>query len=229
MIHLLYRYGRRKGTKRVLTEKELTEAGVYCDPDSRQLLEDAGVVRRIGDAYALTKAVRKIVSTFTLAKGPAENIDIRVDYPEVFVVMPFGEKWSDEVFTKLFRPGIEDAQFTVSRGDSIVRVGDLSTNVWRSITQAGLIVADVSVPNPNVYYEIGLADALGKPVFLYKQEGATLPADFAGIHYYTYDLADPEPARLKLTQELKNWANVRDHQHFGVKRLVDGTSENRHD
>ena len=49
------------------------------------------------------------------------------------------------------------------RGDSIVRVGDLSTNVWKSITQAGVIVAEVSVPNPNVYYEIGLADAWESP------------------------------------------------------------------
>ena len=38
----------------------------------------------------------------------------------------------------------------------------MSTNVWRSITQAGLIVAEVSVPNPNVYYEIGRPDALRK-------------------------------------------------------------------
>jgi hypothetical protein len=43
------------------------------------------------------------------------------------------------------------------------------------------------VPNPSVYYEIGLADALGKPVFLFKQANVPLPADFSGIHYYEYD------------------------------------------
>src|SRR5678815_5748802 len=71
MIHLLYQYARRTGrsARRVLTEEELRKAGVHCDPDSRQVLEDAGVVKRIGNAYELTKAARKIVSTFTLAKG----------------------------------------------------------------------------------------------------------------------------------------------------------------
>jgi len=222
MIHLLYRYARRiAGDRRVLTEQELTRAGVHCDADSRQVLEDAGVVTRIGNEYELSKPARAIVNRFTVAKAPQDGIDIRVDYPEVFVIMPFSEPWSDDVFTKVFKPGVEDAGFTVSRGDSIVRVGDLSTNVWQSITQAGLIVAEVSVPNPNVYYEIGLADALGKPVFLFKQDSVTLPADFGGVHYYSYNRNDLAAARQQLSGELEKWAGHEDHQPFGVKALVD--------
>jgi hypothetical protein len=223
MIHLLYGSARRTaaGNRRVLTEQELTNAGVHCDPDSRQPLEDAGVVTRSGDEYELSEAARKIISTFTVAKGPETGVDIRVDYPEVFVVMPFSQPWSDDVFAKLFKPGIEDAGFVASRGDLIVRVGDLSTNVWRSITQAGLIVAEVSVPNPNVYYELGLADALGKPIFLFKQTSATLPADFGGAHYYNYDLTDLNSGRHTLTAELLKWAGEKEHQPFGVKVLVD--------
>jgi hypothetical protein len=185
------------------------------------VLEDAGVVKRIGNAYELSKAARKIVSTFTLAKGPDTNVDIRVDYPEVFVVMPFRQRWSTDVFTNMFTPGIEDAKFIVSRGDDIVRVGDLGTNVWRSITQAGIVVAEVSVPNPNVYYELGLADALGKPIFLFKQVGKPLPADIKGVHFYEYDLADLALGRKTLTTALKKWANGKDNQFFGVKALVD--------
>ena len=223
MLHLLYTYARRTGTgdRRVLTEQELTSAGVHCDADSRQVLEDAGVVTRIGDEYELSKPVRKILSTFTVAQGPEDSIDSRVDYPEVFVVMPFSQPWSDDVFSQMFKPGIEAAGFAVCRGDSIVRVGDLSTNVWRSITQAGLLVAEVSVPNPNVYYEIGLADTLGKPVFLFKQESVTLPADFSGVHYYNYDLDNLTAGRQRLADELRKWAEYKEHRPFGVKALVD--------
>jgi len=223
MIHLLYGYAQRRagGDRRVLTEAELTSAGVHCDPDSRQILEDAGVVTRIHDEYALSECARKIVSTFALAKGPLNGIDIRVDYPEVFVVMPFSETWSQTVYTEMLKPGIEGAGFKVARGDSIVRVGDLGTNLWKSITQAGLVVAEVSVPNPNVYYEIGLADALGKDVFLFKQEGVTLPADFSGIHYYPYRMEDLHAGCLTLTQALTKWAEHADHRPFGVKALVD--------
>lgn len=223
MIHLLYQYARRTdgGSSRVLKEDELEAAGVHCDPDSRQVLEDAEVVRRVGNAYELCKAARKMVSTFTLAKGPETNVDIRVDYPEAFVVMPFGQPWSNDVYVNLFKPAIEAANFIVSRGDAIVRVGDLGTNVWRSITQAGVIVAEVTVPNPNVYYELGLADALGKPIFLFKQVGAPLPADIGGIHFYEYDPDNLLPSRNMLTAALVDWANEKDHRFFGVKALVD--------
>jgi len=223
MIHLLYGYARRTGTgdRRVLTEQELENAGVHCDADSRQPLEDAGVVTRIGDEYELSRAARKIIGTFTVAKGPEAGVDIRVDYPEVFVVMPFSQPWSDDVYTKLFKPGIEDARFIPTRGDAIVRVGDLGTNIWRSISQAGVIAAEVSVPNPNVYYELGLADALGKPIFLFKQTDATLPADFGGAHYYNYDLTDLTHGRQTLALELQKWADEKEHRFFGVQALVD--------
>ena len=196
-------------------------AGVHCDVDSRLPLEKEGVVIRKGNEYELSPQAVKIVSTFTLAEGPQNREDIRVDFPEAFVVMAFNEPWSDDVFAKMFQPGIVGANFNNSRGDSIVRLGGLSTNVWQSICRAGVIVAEVSVPNPNVYYEIGLADALGKPVFLFKQDGVALPADFAGVHYYPYNLNDLAAGAQTLANELKKWADHRDHQPFGVKALVD--------
>ena len=124
MVHLLYQYGRRTGasSRRILTEDELNRAGVHCDPDSRQVLEDAGVVERIGSEYELTKPARKLVSTFTLAQGPERNVDIRIDYPEAFVVMPFSQPWSSDVYSKLFEPGIRAAGFGAVRGDTVVRI-----------------------------------------------------------------------------------------------------------
>ena len=223
MIHLLYQYGRRTGrsSRRVLTQDELRSAGVHCDPDSRQVLEDAGVVRRTGNSYELTKAARKLVSTFTLAQGMERNVDIRIDYPQAFVVMPFSQPWSSDVYSKLFQPGIEAAGFEPSRGDSIVRIGDLGTNVWRSVTLAGVIVADVTAPNPNVYYELGLADVLGKPIIAFKQAGTALPADIGGRHFYEYDLTDLAPGRTALSKALEDLAKEPDNQFFGVKALVD--------
>jgi hypothetical protein len=225
MIHLLYRVARRRkgGSGTVLTADELISAGVHCEPDTHDVLEHNGIVIRVGDEYELAPPVRELIRRFTLAKGPEADIDVRVDYPEVFVVMPFGEPWSESVYQDMFEPAIRDAGFLASRGDSIVRVGELSTNVWRHITQAGLIVAEVSVPNPNVYYEIGLADALGKDVFLFKQHDAQLPADFGGVHYYPYDLGNLAEARSLLAGELREWANQPSRQPFGVRLLEDAT------
>ena len=224
MIHLLYgsAHPSQHGKKSVLTYDELYQAGVHCNNDTYWPMMDAGIVEFDKNEYSLSKTAREMIRSFTVAKGPESHLDIRIDYPEVFVVMPFGETWSSNVYNNIFRPAIKDAGFAESRGDAIVRVGDLNTNVWQSITQAGVILAEVSAPNPNVYYEIGLATALGKPVFLFKQKDVKLPADFGGAHYYEYELKDPDATRKKLSEELRNWANHRDHLPFGVKKLVDG-------
>ena len=74
----------------VFLEQELIKAGVHCEADTFQVLEDEGVVTRIGSEYELSKPARKILNTFTVANGPQASVDIRVDYPEVFIVMPFG-------------------------------------------------------------------------------------------------------------------------------------------
>jgi hypothetical protein len=148
-----------------------------------------------------------------VAKGPPNNVDIRVDHPQAFFVMPFGQPRSGAVHAKVFEPGIRDAGF--------VRVGDLGTNVWNAILLAGVIVAEVSAPNPNVYYEPGIADALGKPVFLFKQADASLPAETGGVHCFEYHLSDLAAGRARLTEALRDRAEQVDQRFAGVKALAD--------
>jgi hypothetical protein len=87
-----------------------------------------------------------------------------------------------------------------------VRVGALAANVWDQIVQAGLVIADVSAANVNVFYELGLAHALGKDTLLLKQKDAPMPADFGGAHYYEYDLDHLDVGRDWLRSELAKWA-----------------------
>lgn len=223
MLHLLYRCSHTSadGRSKILTEPELTRAGVHCESDTWLLLKDTGLVDWRDGEWQLMPAARACLARFTLGLAPDAGVDIRVDYPEAFVVMPFGEPWSDDVYAQVFVRGATDAGFSVVRGDEVPRVGALDDNVWRAIAQAGVIVADVSVPNPNVYYEIGLAVALGKPVFAFKQRGAPLPADFGGVHYNDYEPGALGTAAAALTATLTAWAQHPDHQHFGVKAIED--------
>jgi predicted nucleotide-binding protein len=72
------------------------------------------------------------------------------------------------------------------------------------------VIVDVSAPNLNVYFELGLCNAIGKDCRVLKQAGVKLPADLAGIHYIEYSLSDVVTARRKLTKELSAWAKVND-------------------
>jgi hypothetical protein len=60
-------------------------------------------------------------------------------------------------------------------------------DVWWSICQSKAVVADCTDKNPNVFYEIGLAHTIGKPVVLITQREADIPFDLRQIRYVAYD------------------------------------------
>jgi hypothetical protein len=83
----------------------------------------------------------------------------------VFVVMPFGTK--DEidfnaVFRDLVKPALESAGFEVFRADEEMRAGNIRTDMFQELLLADLVVADLSIDNPNVWYELGVRHALRK-------------------------------------------------------------------
>jgi predicted nucleotide-binding protein len=91
--------------------------------------------------------------------------------------------------------------------------------------QAGVIIADISVPNPNVFFEIGLASGLGKDPLLLKRKDTPLPADFGGARYLEYDIDDLAKGRDLLKRQLIEWANIRGMG--GVKEVVDANHRGR--
>ena len=132
--------------------------------------------------------------------------------------MPFGQPWSRTVFTKIYAPAIRAAGLKCVRGDSILRTGNLASNLIKEILSTGFVLADVTSPNPNVYFELGFAQALGKSPLLFKQSSTTLPADLAGAHYYDYDTAKTDAGAKLVTRELKKLVKQNHVEH--VKALA---------
>ena len=56
------------------------------------------------------------------------------------------------------------------------------------IARADCVIADLTGRNPNVFFELGLAQAMGKALFLVIQKGASedVPVDLRGYQYLTY-------------------------------------------
>jgi hypothetical protein len=67
--------------------------------------------------------------------------------------------------------------YTVIRGDKINEPGRITTQVVRYINSADLVIVDVTGGNANVYYELALRDALGKPLITCAEIGTQLPFD----------------------------------------------------
>jgi hypothetical protein len=63
--------------------------------------------------------------------------------------------------------------------------------VWSGISAAKILVAELTTKNPNVFYELGLAHALKKPVVLVSSNEDDVPFDLKHIRVIYYDVNDP--------------------------------------
>ena len=72
----------------------------------------------------------------------------------------------------------------------------LNDELHSKLRSADMLVVDISDLNPNVYYELGFASALGKPRILIGARAATLPSDIAGSFVLMYDSVGTIVGRL---------------------------------
>ena len=79
---------------------------------------------------------------------------------KAFVLMPFAPDF-DDVFTSIIRAPLEAEGFTVERVDESRGTRNIMHDVLQGIALADLVIADLTGANPNVFYELGIAHALG--------------------------------------------------------------------
>ncbi len=120
----------------------------------------------------------------------------------VFVAMPFGCKQGidfDAVYAELIRPALEGAGFRVFRADEEARAGDIRADMFQELLVADLVVAELTLDNPNVWYELGVRHALrARGVLLLQSERSYQPFDIYTDRKLRYRLRDgqPDPAHL---------------------------------
>ncbi|MDP8209143.1 MAG: hypothetical protein P9L92_20945 [Candidatus Electryonea clarkiae] len=108
-----------------------------------------------------------------------------------FVMMPFAEPHGS-YYTKIYEPAILKAGLRPLRADDeIFSTGKIIDQIWSGINNAKVLVAELTTRNPNVFYELGLAHALKKPVVLISANEPDVPFDLKHIRVIYYDVADP--------------------------------------
>jgi hypothetical protein len=108
-----------------------------------------------------------------------------------FVMQPFASPLGD-YYEKIYRPAIEKAGLRPVRADAeIFATGKIMDQVWSGINAAKVLVAELTTRNPNVFYELGLAHAMKKPVVLVSAKEEDVPFDLQHIRVIYYDMSDP--------------------------------------
>jgi hypothetical protein len=117
-----------------------------------------------------------------------------------FVLMPFKEPF-DTYFSVIYEPAVIAANLKARRGDSLFRPSPIMADIWQMIQSAKVLVAELTGKNANVFYELGLAHALGKPVVLVSETIEDVPFDLQPLRVILYDKSDPAWG-VKLKDEL---------------------------
>ncbi len=125
-----------------------------------------------------------------------------------FVIMPFEEQF-DEIYELFIAETLDDMGFQFRRADDIKSQQNILKDIVEGIAKSDLIIADLSKPNPNVYYELGLAHALNKPVISLTQDIAELPFDLKSYRVIEYNIhfATIRTAKEELRKLLKGFKN----------------------
>lgn len=143
---------------------------------------------------------KPIYKNFPFMEGSFESF--QEDKKSVFILMPFGKTKKDkEIFKKTYfsiKHIIEDICFNggilrCSRADfesGLIIMND----ICKRIKKANLTIFDISLPNTNVYYELGLACGLDKKIILLynhsiyyeKHPKDRLPFDINQFRYIEY-------------------------------------------
>jgi hypothetical protein len=136
---------------------------------------------------------------------------------QAFIVRPFGRKEGidfDRVEELLVRPGLEKAGIAGRSTGSITEAGNIREDMFQLLLLADIVVADISIHNANVFYELGIRHSLrtrltylirarvGTPATL-RTSANDVPFDLKTDRYLEYDPSDPAASVALLARGLK--------------------------
>mgnify|MGYP001001606036 CR=1 FL=1 len=96
------------------------------------------------------------------------NFTIAPVRPRAFVVMQYNTPAYEHVFEHVIKPLCDDDEIGLEayRADLECTPGIVLEDVQRKIQESYVVIAEITPLNGSVYYEVGYADALQKPVVL---------------------------------------------------------------
>jgi hypothetical protein len=103
-----------------------------------------------------------------------------------FVLMPFSKEF-DDVYQLGIKETCNQIGIYCERVDEQVFQETILERIYNQIIKADLIIADMTNKNPNVFYEVGYAHAIGKDVILLTQDSKDIPFDLAHYPHIVYE------------------------------------------
>ncbi|MDQ3130853.1 MAG: nucleoside 2-deoxyribosyltransferase [Acidobacteriota bacterium] len=113
------------------------------------------------------------------------NSRYTVPKPFCFVLMPFSEEF-DDVYRIGIKEACDKAGAYCERVDEQIFNEKILDRVYNQIAKADFLIAEMTGRNPNVFYEVGYAHALGKLTILLTQKEDDIPFDLKPFPHIVY-------------------------------------------
>ncbi len=111
--------------------------------------------------------------------------EISVDPKLVFVLTPFSQK--ERATYRAIQEVANRLSFRTVKSDDEFISGEILPHVVKLIVEARFVIANISGRNPNVYYELGIAHALGKPTILVAPTLDSVPFDLQSKYIVLFE------------------------------------------
>lgn len=128
-----------------------------------------------------------------------------------FIISVIGEdgsperKTADDKYELVFEPVLKNAGYEAIRADKAGMPGSITYDIIRRLVESDLVIADISIENPNVFYELAIRNAAKKPVIVFRSENQKMPFDIYDSRAITIDMQDPRiwpQAKNELEQQI---------------------------
>lgn len=147
------------------------------------------------------------------APAKIENIQINTKRPKVFCVMKFEQDF-DELYQDVIKPQCEKMGLSVNRADEFYTATPIIQDITREISESSIIVCDITMDNPNVFYELGYAHALQKSTILLadREKREKLPFDVSGYRtiFYSNRISGKKQIEESLCKYIENIMETND-------------------
>jgi hypothetical protein len=141
----------------------------------------------------------------------------------VFIVRPFGvkpvtvkDKDGKDISVKvdfnlidkaLIQPALQANRLEGVTTEVIAEAGNIRLDMFQMLISHDLVIADISIDNANVFYELGIRHGLrpkGTILLRFPSSGADVPFDLKTDRYIAYDRDNPAAAVDLLTRSIKD-------------------------
>jgi ActR/RegA family two-component response regulator len=127
---------------------------------------------------------------------------------QVFVLMPFAEKYL-AIYEHVVKEVVKSNGIVCKRADDFFEPCRVMDDVRRGIRDAKFVIADLSGRSPNVFYEVGLAHAIGQTALLLTQSLDDVPPKLRDVRniIYTNTLDGAAQLRRDLAKAIQSLHN----------------------